>query len=54
MSANERDLEIEDDLAKGIALQISSDEFITNYLQPRKYCATSNRKYRPNQRKISS
>ena len=31
MSANEKDLEIEDDLAKGIALQNSLDEFITNY-----------------------
>jgi hypothetical protein len=53
MSANERDLEIEDDLAKGISLQNSVNEFITNYLQPKKYSAISNRKYRLNQRRTS-
>jgi hypothetical protein len=53
MSANERDLEIEDDLAKGTALQNNFEEFITNFGQPRKYCATSNRKYLPNQRRTS-
>src|SRR5579871_1933683 len=53
MSANEKDLEIEDDLAKGMNHRAEIEELSTNYSQPRKYCATSNRKFRLNQRRIS-
>ena len=55
MSANEKDLEIEDDLAKGMAFvsgtMIKGGQL--TFQQPRRFCETSSLKFLPNPKRTS-
>jgi hypothetical protein len=53
MNANQKDLEIEDDLARGMRSYRQYTDESADYAQHKKHCANSRRRYRHNLRRIS-
>lgn len=53
MNANQKDLEIEDDLARGMGIYAAIGGLITNRLQRKKHCEISRRGYRLSPRRTS-